>query len=156
MKSKLHFLALFLSLVWMGCPATPDTAGKVVPTPEVPAEPCMGAGALGAECRLQCPLPCEGCGCNGHFLGCVCQCVGCNEPPLVVLAPNDRLDAVQRILQESDASAATDMLEKLEEIRRRAAVPDEGIEQLLLGFEQQMMLLDADTLERLMALGQQE
>ncbi len=156
MQSKLHFFALFLSLVWMGCPATPDTADKVVATPEAPPEPCVGAAGLGAECRLQCPLPCEGCGCNAHFLGCVCRCLGCEEPLLVVLAPDDRLDAVQRVLQQSDASVATDMLEKLEEIRRRVAAPDEGIEQLLLGFEQQMMLLDADTLERLMALARQE
>ncbi len=148
MKSNLIVVALLFAMVWSGCPVSPDATDKISETPA----PCTGASVLGGECTRQCPPSCSGCGCNGYFLGCACQCLGCDEPPVVGLAPDEQLDAVRRILEESQARVAPALIEQLEAIRRGVAAGDPDMEKVLLAFDQDMMLLDATTLERLMAL----
>ncbi|RMD75172.1 MAG: hypothetical protein D6818_02125 [Bacteroidetes bacterium] len=72
----------------------------------------------------------------------------------VAIAPDDQLDAVRRILEESTSGKAPDLIGMLDEIRRRAAADDPGVAETLAAFDQALPLLDAETMERFMALAQ--
>ncbi len=156
MKTHIPFAALLFALAWWGCPVAPDKAAEIAETPVSEISECTGKGVLGGECVHRCAATCGACACTGHFLGCVCRCATCDEPPTVTLAPDDRLDAVQGVLEESDAEAAAELAAMLAEIRERAPKGDPSLAQAIEAFDQGIAKLDMHTLERLMALAPKE
>ncbi len=155
MKTFMTWTGLLFAMVWWGCPAAPEASEKIAETPPVSEmTECTGLGTLGGACTHRCAAVCGGCACQGHFLGCVCRCTDCDEAVTVAIAPDDQLDAVRRILEESTSGKAPDLIGMLDEIRRRAAADDPGVAETLAAFDQALPLLDAETMERFMALAQ--